>query len=190
MTFGGIPGMSNDRESETRERMTRYWLAAEHAIRAYIAGAVRSFPDREDLVQQVALAVARRFDEYDEDRPFLAWALWIAKSRIIDHYRSQGRRSQPLSDELLERYAESMVRHQETISRRREALDECLERLPERSRSMIRLRYQDGLKIEQIAASIRSTPASVRVTLFRIREALAECIDRKLAGELPKWGPK
>ena len=182
--------MSDHRESETRERMARHWLAAEQPVRAYIAGAVRSFSDREDLLQQVALTVARRFDEYDEQRPFLAWALWIAKSRIIDHYRAGGRRPQLRSDTLLERYAESMVRHQETFSRRREALEDCLERLPERSRSMIQRRYHEGLNIEQIAAAVRSTPASVRVTLFRIREALAECIDRKLAGELPKWGPK
>jgi RNA polymerase sigma-70 factor (ECF subfamily) len=182
--------MSDHRESETRERMARHWLAAEQPVRAYIAGAVRSFSDREDLLQQVALTVARRFDEYDEQRPFLAWALWIAKSRIIDHYRAGGRRPQLLSDTLLERYAESMVRHQETFSRRREALEDCLERLPERSRSMLQRRYHEGLNIEQIAAAVRSTPASVRVTLFRIREALAACIDRKLASDVSKWGPK
>ncbi len=182
--------MSDQRETETRERMTRHWLAAEHAVRAYIAGAVGVFADREDVLQQVALTVARRFDEYDEDRPFLAWALWIAKSRIIDHYRARGRRPQPLSEELLERYAEAMVRREETVSRRREALDDCLESLPERSRSLVRLRYHEGLKVDQIAASIRSTPASVRVTLFRIREALADCIDRKLAPDLPNGGAK
>jgi DNA-directed RNA polymerase specialized sigma24 family protein len=37
------------------------------------------------------------------------------------------------------------------------------------------------LRIEHIASILRSTPGSVRVTLFRVREALAECIDRRLA---------
>jgi hypothetical protein len=67
--------MNTDRESEIREQMTRHWLASENAIRAYIAGAVNSFTDREDLLQQVALTMARRFEEFDEGRPFLAWAL-------------------------------------------------------------------------------------------------------------------
>ena len=33
-----------------------------------------SFADAEDVVQKVALTVARRFDEYDNERPFQAWA--------------------------------------------------------------------------------------------------------------------
>lgn len=175
--------MNKERESEIRERMTRHWLAAEPAIRAYVAGAVSSFADREDLLQQVALTVARRFEEFDEHRPFLAWALWLAKSRITDFYRSQGRRPQFLSDALLEKYAETLIERQEVVSRRREALEHCLEKLPDRSRSLLRLKYHDGLKIEQIAEAIRSTPGSVRVTLFRIRDALADCIQRRLASE-------
>jgi DNA-directed RNA polymerase specialized sigma24 family protein len=45
------------------------------------------------------------------------------------------------------------------------------------------MRYHQSLGIEKIAEAIRSTPVSVRVTLFRIREALADCIQRRLAGE-------
>jgi RNA polymerase sigma-70 factor (ECF subfamily) len=175
--------MNTDRESEVRERMTRHWLASEHAIRVYLAGAISSFTDREDLLQQVALTVARRFEEYDEQKPFLAWALWLAKSRIIDFYRSQGRRPQFLTDIFLEKYAAVLLERQEVIPARREALEHCLERLPDRSRSLIRLRYYESLKIDQIARTVHSTPAAVRVTLHRIRDVLAECIKRRLASE-------
>ncbi len=175
--------MSEISESERRERMTRHWLVSEHAIRAYIAGAVSSFQDREDLLQQVALTVARRFEEFDEGRPFLAWALWLAKSRIIDFYRTRDRHSQFLSDALLEKYAEALMERQQAVPARREALEYCMEKLPDRSRALVRMKYHDGLRIDQIAESIRSTPASVRVTLFRIRDALAECIERRMASE-------
>lgn len=172
--------MSNDPESNRRERMARHWLASEHAIRAYIAGAIDSFTDREDLLQQVALTVARRFEEFEEDRAFLPWALWLAKSRIIDFYRSRGRQPQFLSDDLLEKYAEVLIERQKAISARREALEHCFEKLPAPSQSLIRMKYHEGLKIDQIAETIRSTPASVRVTLFRIRNALADCIERRM----------
>jgi RNA polymerase sigma-70 factor (ECF subfamily) len=175
--------MSNESESDLRERMTRHWLASEHAVRSYIAGAVGSFQDREDLLQQVALTVARRFEEFDERRPFIAWALWIAKSRIIDFYRSRDRQSQFLSDDLLEKYVEALMKRQQAIPARREALEHCLEKLPDRSRNLVRMKYHDGLKIDEIAEAIQSTTASVRVTLFRIRDALADCIKRRLASE-------
>ena len=175
--------MKTDRESEIRERMTRHWLASENAIRPYIAGAVNSLTDREDLLQQVALTMARRYEEFDEGRPFLAWALWLAKSRIIDFYRSQGRQPQFSDDNLLDKYAEALAERQHAVPVQREALEDCLEVLPDRSRALVRMRYHDGLKIDQIAEAIRSTPATVRVALFRIRDAMADCIKRRHASE-------
>ncbi|MFM8188878.1 MAG: sigma-70 family RNA polymerase sigma factor [Pirellula sp.] len=175
--------MNTERELEIRERMTRHWLASENAIRAYIAGAVHSFADREDLLQQVALTVARRFEEFEENRPFLGWALWLAKSRIIDFYRSKDRQPHFLADAVLEKYADALIERQQAVPARREALEHCLEKLPDRSRALIRLKYHDGLKVDQVAEAICSTPASVRVTLFRIRNALADCIQRRLALE-------
>jgi RNA polymerase sigma-70 factor (ECF subfamily) len=173
--------MSSEQEALKRERMTRHWLAAERSVRAYIAGAVRSFADREDLLQQVALTVARRFDEYDECRPFLGWVLWLAKSRIVDFYRAQGRQPQHLSEDLLQNFAEVLVHRHDLIPLRQEALEDCLQQLPERSRRLLHLKYQEGHCVDQIAELLQSTPASIRVALFRLREALAGCIQRRMS---------
>lgn len=178
-----MQSMSSDREIEIRERLTRYWLAAEPAVRAFVAAGVRSIPDREDVLQQVALTVARRFEEFDADRSFLAWVLWLAKSRIADFYRSQGRQRVFVSERILDLVADQLIQKQAAISPRRAALDDCLQKLPERSRKLIQLRYADGFSIDQIANAVQSTPGSVRVTLFRIRDALAVCIRRQLAAE-------
>jgi RNA polymerase sigma-70 factor (ECF subfamily) len=70
------------------------------------------------------------------------------------------------------------------VSPRREALERCLDGLPPKSRSLVTFRYHNGLKIDQIAAAVQSTPGSVRVALFRIRETLAACIERRLAGQV------
>lgn len=175
--------MGTEKEIEIREKMTRLWLSSETAVRAFVAAAVGKVADREDVVQQTALTVARRFEEYDDSRPFLAWVLWLAKSRVIDYYRSRTKLPQPLSDQLLDSLATRLVDRATQVTPRAEALEHCLEQLPSRSRQLIRSKYQEGRRIEQIAQSIRSTPASVRVTLFRIRESLAECIERRLAME-------
>ncbi len=61
--------MGSEREIEIREKLARCWLAAAPAVRAYVAAAVRSVADREDALQQVAISVARRFEEFDDTRP-------------------------------------------------------------------------------------------------------------------------
>lgn len=175
--------MENDPAAEIREQMTRHWLSCETSIRAYVAVAIRSVADREDVVQQVALTIARRFEEYDHQRPFLAWALWLAKSRIIDYYRTQSRQNTLLNEDALEQLAQHFTRSHLSISPKLHALEYCLEKLPQRSRSIIQLRYRDELPIEKIADAIKSTPGTVRVALYRIRNALAQCIEEQLAKE-------
>jgi len=178
--------MSSEREIEVREQLARCWVAAEPSVRAFVAAAVRAAADREDVLQQVALTAARRFEEYDPTRPFVAWVLWLAKSRIVDFYRSQERQRLVLTDGSLERLAETLVQRHAEVSPRREALEQCLGSLPQRSRTLVTLRYHDGLKIDQIAATLRSTPGSVRVALFRVREALAACIERRLGRQVAR----
>ena len=176
-------GMSDERELETRERLTRLWREAEPSVQAYVGAAVRGFQDAEDVVQQVAMTVARRFEEYDAARPFVAWALWLAKSRIVEHYRRQGRQKVVFSDTLLDRLADVLVERQPEKSVRAAALERCLDKLPEKSRQLLSLRYEDDGSMESVASAIESTAGAVRVMLYRIRNLLAECVQAELARE-------
>ena len=152
-------------------------------MNAYVFAAVRGLHDAEDVVQQVALTAARRFDEYDASRPFVAWALWLAKSRIADHYRKQGRERLVFSAAMLDQLAEALSHPEPERSARQEALERCIEKLPEKSRQLLERRYEDDSTMEDVAAAVNSTVASVRVMLFRIRNLLAECIESELAKE-------
>ena len=176
--------MNHEEEIQSRERLALLWLGAEPAVRAYVGAAVRGFHDAEDVVQQVALTVARRFDEYEASRPFVAWALWLAKSRIADHYRKQGRDRLVFSEALLDQLADALVVRQPLATARQAALEHCVEKLPEKSRRMLDLRYVEDAPVEQVAAKLSSTSGSVRVMLFRIRNLLAECIERELGKEV------
>lgn len=175
--------MKQEHESETRERLARLWSEAESSVQAYVFSAVSGFHHAEDVVQQVALTVARRFDEYDEARPFVAWALWLAKSRIIDHYRKQASERRVFSDVVLDQIADVMSQQQPERSSKKAALDHCVGKLPEKSRKLLELRYLEDASVESVAKRIHSTGGAVRVMLFRIREILANCIRTRLAQE-------
>ena len=171
------------RETGIRQQFTWRWLQAEPSVSAYVFAAISGFHDAEDVVQQIAQELARRFEEYDPDRPFVAWALWIAKSRVIDFYRRSKRDHLVFSDELLKQLGEVIVQRSGQRHQRREALEQCLENLPERSRRLLDMRYLDEMPASAIASATDSTTGSVRVLLTRVRGALAECIHRRLAAE-------
>lgn len=149
-------------------------------MRAFVYAAVPHFADAADVVQQVALTVTRRFEEYDRRRPFVAWALWLAKSRIADHWRKAGRQHVVFSDEVMNRMAAALVQHQPERSARQVALEHCIGKLPEKSRRLLDLRYAEALPVEEVAQAVRSTAGSVRVLLHRVRSLLADCIQAQL----------
>ncbi|MDG2222994.1 MAG: sigma-70 family RNA polymerase sigma factor [Rubripirellula sp.] len=171
------------RETESRQLFTHLWLQAEPSVSAYVFASIAGFHDAEDVVQQIAQELARRFEQYDPDRPFVAWALWIAKSRVIDFYRRNKRDHLVFSDELLKQLGEAIAASSGQRHERREALEQCLEHLPERSRQLLDLRYVEEMPASEIASTTDSTTGSVRVLLTRVRGALAECIQRRIAAE-------
>ena len=170
-------------EGQRREEFTHRWLEAEPSISAYVFASISGFHDAEDTVQRIAQELARRFDEYDSGRAFVGWALWIAKSRVIDYYRAQGRSRVVFSDELLSQLADTIVNQADGCSQRREALEACLDELPARSRRLLDLQYVEERSAAEIASETGSTRGSVRVLLSRVRTALASCIERRLALE-------
>jgi RNA polymerase sigma-70 factor (ECF subfamily) len=170
-------------ENQKREEFTHHWLEAEPSVSAYVFASISSFHDAEDVVQRIAQELARRFDEYDSGRPFVGWAIWVARSRVIDFYRAQNRTRVVFSDELLRQLADTIVEQAEGRSLRREALEACLDELPPRSRRLLDLRYIEEQSADEMAQETGSTSGSVRVLLSRVRSVLANCIQRRLAME-------
>lgn len=170
-------------ENQKRQAFTQHWLEAEPSVSAYAFASISGFHDAEDVVQRIAQELARRFDEYDSSRPFVGWALWIAKSRVIDFYRAQGRERVIFSEELLGPLADTIANQADGRSHRREALEACLDELPPKSRRLLDLRYVEELSAEESAREIGSTSGSVRVLLSRVRTVLASCVERRLAME-------
>lgn len=170
-------------ENQKREKFAQCWHKAEPSISAYVFASIAGFHDAEDVVQRIAQELARRFGEYEPDRPFLAWALWIAKSRVIDFYRAQGRGQLVFSNELLHRLADTISEQADQRCDRREALEACLGELPDKSRRLLDLRYVDELSAAEVARETGPTSGSVRVLLSRVRTALADCVRRRIEAE-------
>ncbi len=67
-------------DDRTRQA-TRQWTLAQPVVSAFLTSVVRDFRDRDDVLQDVAVAVVECFDRWDRERPFVAWAMGDA-SRV------------------------------------------------------------------------------------------------------------
>jgi DNA-directed RNA polymerase specialized sigma24 family protein len=65
--------------------------------------------------------------------------------------------------------------------RRQQALDECVAALPEKSRRLLSLRYEGRESVENVAGRVGQSFDAVTKALYRLRQALSDCIERKLS---------
>lgn len=161
-------------------RFMRLWTAAQPAVSAYVHALVWDHAAAEDVLQEISIVLFRRFGEYIEDLPFVAWALGIAKFQVLGVMRDHARNRVIFDDELLARFTQSWAELSPLVSDRSAALEDCLQQLASNARHLVQLRYIDGKTAEQIAHQFGRTGAAVRVAIQRIRQQLRECVGRKL----------
>jgi len=81
---------------------------------------------------------------------------------------------------LIEELATIGERHSQRGEERAAAFGDCLEQLPADRRQLILERYSPGGSVQRIAADTGRSLQGLSVTLHRIRQALLECVERKL----------
>lgn len=159
------------------------WVQYQSAISAYITANVTDMHHAEDLVQEVAQVIAEKFASYDRQRSFLSWALGIARNRLLKYYRTRARDRLVLSEAALTRLGDALERVEGEAEDRREALKQCLQEIQGRRREVLDLRYRQNARVTDIAAQFAMSASAVSVMLFRIRAALFNCVQRKLAAQ-------
>ncbi|MBN1395747.1 MAG: sigma-70 family RNA polymerase sigma factor [Pirellulales bacterium] len=146
---------------------------------AYITSLLHDFHRADDVLQQVAVVLVRKFKEYDSRQPFLSWALGIARRETLKELRRQARGRHVFSNDLAEKIGQVYEKMAGRFDAYTPTLGECLEEMDHRARKAFDLRYVGGLKPADMAERMSMTSGAVRVLLFRARSALRECIERR-----------
>lgn len=142
----------------------------------------------DDVAQEAFIVAYNRLDEFDQTRDFGAWLRGIARNLVINERRKDARRKRILSDNLTEvLISSSSVSDQEDEEvgdyglARLNALKECVKNLPEKSLRLLKSRYEDDNSAQDIADEFSMNPPAVRKALERMRSALRDCMEEKMA---------
>lgn len=168
-------------------KLTLDFLQNRQALLGYIFALTRDQMAAEEVFQEVALAILEEATAGKTVDPFLPWAREVARRRVVEHYRKSTRRA-ALPESMIDLVGQAFQENDEAPeedSRRLASLRQCLERLPERARQVIDLRYKLRMGVEGIAQSLAWQAGSIHVLLSRTRKTLADCVRGKLsAGEV------
>ncbi|MGD9636716.1 MAG: sigma-70 family RNA polymerase sigma factor [Pirellulales bacterium] len=136
-----------------------------------------------DVLQETNVVLWKQWRQFEPGSNFKAWAFRIAHFQFMAHRQKRLRDKVLFSDELLATLASEAQVVDEKHEERAAALEKCLEKLPTRSRTAIQLRYADQLNVGEMALQLGRNVNAVYQLLFRARQSLIECVQKKVPSE-------
>jgi RNA polymerase sigma-70 factor, ECF subfamily len=166
--------------------------AGGHALKAILAenqGAVYGYlrsrlsqpADAEDLTQEVFLRWYLNRERFDGAQKVRPWLIGIARNVLLEHLKHLQNRKEVAWTELclqleqLTDFKDDDGRYVEVLPH----LPSCLDELGPSARQALTLRYQSNLSLAEIAAKLERSEGAVKLLMFRARQALKDCLNRK-----------
>ncbi len=142
----------------------------------------------DDLFQQTWLRVMEKIGSYDPRARFDAWLFSVGHNLAVDHLRRKHGRSLDEPDDSgvvpADRLPSGGADPLEALleSERAAILAAALQELPAIHREVLSLRFEEGMKLEQIAEVAAVPLSTVKSRLHRALQGLRDAVERRMAG--------
>ena len=149
-------------------------------LRAIAARHHRDRSDVEDSLQDILLTVHAIRHTYDLKRPFKPWLVAIARRRIIDRLRAQGRRRARETFLSLEHETFSVPQaNSDEAEPDMRALRDAVAQLPEGQRQAITMLKIEEKSLKEASAATGMSIAALKVSTHRAVKNLRKLLDRR-----------
>lgn len=173
--------MSPQEEAKNREFLGLF-TAHESTIHAYVRRLVPRREDALDVMQEVAIVLWKKFDQFEADGDFRRWALGVARFEVLAWRRNIARERERIiiSQETIELLARETEADADQLDLEREAiLQHCLNQLKSEQRSAIEAMYgNDSEDSSTLADQFGKTLTGFYQWIYRIRQKLSKCAQR------------
>lgn len=160
---------------------TKQFVMACPALYGFLISLVHDTHAADDLMQDLAERMWLKFADYDERRPFVAWGMGFARLLVKEWYRKQKRQPLQLDEQMIDMLADEASDRLAQQDERVDALRSCIEKLTERQRDVLRMRYQEEKPIKLIATEWNRSQVAVYKMLKQIHFGLLACISETMA---------
>ncbi|MCK5000911.1 MAG: sigma-70 family RNA polymerase sigma factor [Anaerohalosphaera sp.] len=144
--------MREDREKN--QEFLALLMRQQRRIYGFIASLVINAADADDIMQDTVSLMWDKFDSFEPDTNFAAWGIQIARYKILKHRRDKAKENCQFTDEAFIQIMERTPSVVNGMSDRITALQSCLDKLPDRDRNIVEMRYEQDISPKDIASSI------------------------------------
>jgi len=170
----------NDPHEDARyEAFVKLFAHHEAGLRRFVGSFLPSWGDVDEVVQRAAIAIWRKFDQFDQDTNFMKWACVVTRFEALAYRRKMARDRLVFRDDVLDLMAEEAGAELDGRNAQHEALESCLLAMPEKQRKFVMLAYTPGVNVKELAEEAGSTAAAFYMRLRRIRRQVMKCVEEK-----------
>lgn len=159
------------------------FMTHQKSIYAFILASIHNYNDADDILQETATVMWRKFDQFEQGTEFVAWAISIARIRILKFFNERKRTRIQFNQQLLDQIANMTSVKLVEVNQRLDASRRCREKLNEKDQELLYLRYNQGFTIKKIADSLSRPLPGLYKTMGRIHSILQRCIKRTIASD-------
>ena len=179
--------LRSNKDRERNQRFLALLMRQQRRIYGFIASLVINAADADDIMQDTVSLMWDKFDSFEPDTNFAAWGIQIARYKILKHRRSKAKDICQFTDEAFIQILERAPAVVNGMADRVTALQSCLDKLPEKDRNIVEMRYEQDIAPKDIASSIGKTVDTVYKALARTHNSLQKCVQNTIkAWEMAK----
>jgi len=140
----------------------------------------------DDVHQQIFIQAYRDLDRFAARSTLLTWLFAIARHRVLDAVKARRRAQAHIEEDDTADTPDPGPPPDERLdaARLQHALIRCLRELGEHVRSVLVLRYQQGLTFEELGVVLREKPGTLQARVVRTLPMLRACIEACTGGEV------
>lgn len=174
----------NQQDHQTMQDLTHLWLGVQFDVASYVSAVIPDIHDAHDVVQQVAVVVINKYEQYDPTQSFRNWVLGIARLEILKYRQQQAREKLVFSQAIIDMVTEDFQNQGPEEGREQicYALRQCLKSIRGRGRQALQMWYAEQRESKKIAQELGMKENALYVMLHRVRTTLRRCVESRLAG--------
>lgn len=149
--------------------------------------------EAEEVAQDTFIKIFKSLSKFKGDAKLSSWIYRVTYNTCLDSLK---KRKKEYNTVAIDEYTEHQVKTVDNAldkleaSERKQAVKDCIERLPSEDSFLMTLYYFEELSLEEISKIIGLTTNNVKVKLFRSRKKLATILKTQLEPEMINYYEK
>lgn len=168
--------IDNSQDSSRYEDFLSLFRTNEDRIFGFILTFLPNLTKAEDVLQETMIVMWRKFSEFEAGTNFGAWGIQIARYNLYKYHRSRKSDIIHFDSDALDVIGKHIAEGPEARTNTHiDALLHCFEKLEQKSKQIILLRYESNFNVPDISKKLGRTIRDTYRILSRIQHALQRC---------------